>query len=231
MNKKECKEYKKKRIDKEEDAIKRQCCCLRYIVHCMPKVTFLGRIIRLIICAFDFLNISLYIRQIIKAKYRKSIIDIYVLLMSIAFPILVLILGWQEYFWVFIITIYILLTSLIYLLGVVFLDDVYKQPHSDKRSLLLVIVNYIGFTLYFSILYQYFHAVGEACGRIGRKIISNLEAVYFSFVTSTTLGFGDYKPIPGTPGQILVIIQVCTFLLFIVVFFNHFMNSRKDKNQ
>jgi len=211
-----CKKYK-------TSAVKRQCCCLRKI-YCKPKITWFERMFKLIICAAEFLNISLYIREIIRDKYRKGIIDLYVLLMSIVFPILVLVFGWQESLVVLIITLYLLSTSLIYLLGIVFLDDVYRWPHSKKRSLLLVFANYMGITLYFSILYQYFNAVKDVCG----KVISNLEAVYFSFVTSTTLGFGDYKPC-NSIGQILVILQVCIFLLFIVVFFNHFINLKQKE--
>lgn len=43
-----------------------------------------------------------------------------------------------------------------------------------------------------------------------------LDAVYFSSVTITTLGYGDFTPIKET-GKILVSVETITGLIFIVL--------------
>ncbi|HAK89103.1 MAG TPA: hypothetical protein DHV16_10270 [Nitrospiraceae bacterium] len=65
----------------------------------------------------------------------------------------------------------------------------------------------------FAALYLYTGAIGDACKVPIRK---PLDAVYFSSVTITTLGYGDFTPIKET-GKILVSVETITGLIFIVL--------------
>ena len=47
-----------------------------------------------------------------------------------------------------------------------------------------------------------------------------IDSVYFSFVTATTLGFGDFVPLNAL-GKILVILQTLTSIAFVGVFFSY----------
>ena len=54
------------------------------------------------------------------------------------------------------------------------------------------------------------------------------DAIYFSIVSSNSIGFGDYYPIT-TFGKVLVSIQAMFFLSFVVLFLNFFSAKVKNK--
>jgi hypothetical protein len=54
------------------------------------------------------------------------------------------------------------------------------------------------------------------------------DAVYFSIVTSSSIGYGDYYPIT-TIGKVLVSVQALLFLFFVVLFLNFFSTKIKSK--
>ena len=63
------------------------------------------------------------------------------------------------------------------------------------------------------------------------KKLTPFEAVYYSFVTMTTLGYGDYFPVSDA-GKFMVILQLIVFILFVVLFINYFshkLNIRKKE--
>ncbi|MCP4956955.1 Ion channel [Photobacterium aquimaris] len=77
---------------------------------------------------------------------------------------------------------YLLLETLLYLLDVIFLSDIYSPPISRKRSYLMLVINYIEVCLGFAVLYKATGGVSE--------LVSNFAAIYFSFITATTIGYG-----------------------------------------
>lgn len=208
-------------MENQKSLVILQCKYVKEILF-MKEITFVERLFKLLLCTSEFINLSLYIRSAFKdEQVRKNIIDLYVVLFNIILPIIIIYKEWEI---PPCILVYFIVTTVLYLLSIVFLKDIYRQSYSNNRSVLFLIFNYIGITLYFAILYKAFDAIRGSCYRA----VTYLDAVYFSFVTSTTLGFGDYKPVNNI-GQRLVIIQVCIFLLFIVVFFNHFMSLKKNE--
>lgn len=58
-----------------------------------------------------------------------------------------------------------------------------------------------------------------------------LDALYFSFITLTTVGFGDFAPITDT-GKVFtifyIIVGIGIILSFVNTIYNHF-NSRRDR--
>ncbi|MBU2046060.1 MAG: potassium channel family protein, partial [Bacteroidetes bacterium] len=52
-------------------------------------------------------------------------------------------------------------------------------------------------------------------------IESAIDAIYFSFITSSTVGYGDIHPISDV-GKILSIVQIFSSISFLVLFFNFF---------
>jgi hypothetical protein len=68
-----------------------------------------------------------------------------------------------------------------------------------------------------------------SCDNYFNKPFGNwFDAVYFSIVTSSSIGYGDYYPIK-TIGKILVSIQSLLFLFFVVLFLNFFSTKIKAK--
>jgi Ion channel len=54
------------------------------------------------------------------------------------------------------------------------------------------------------------------------------DPIYFSFITSATIGYGDYYP--ATPmGKLLVSLQSVLFLIFVALFLNFFSSKVESK--
>lgn len=100
-----------------------------------------------------------------------------------------------------------------------------------ERSIILILMNYLEITLDYAVIYKFLNLISGPNGHEfydkSKQAVSSLECVYFSFVTSTTLGYGDYSPNVGL-GQIVAIFQAITMLVFIVLFVNYFMTNLKD---
>ncbi len=113
-------------------------------------------------------------------------------------------------------------------------SEVSYQPPRLIRSLINTIWHYCEVTLAFAILYIFVHLfapdpffavdppmpdASELVESELREFSSNpLNPIYFSFVTITTLGYGDFSPCSDL-GKWLVILEVLLgFILLIVVF-------------
>jgi hypothetical protein len=103
--------------------------------------------------------------------------------------------------------IYFVLDILHNLAGGVFVWGRYSIYPS--RSLLFSAVNYFEVTIAFAIFYLYWDCLDV-------KPLYPTQALYFSLVTATTVGFGDIKP-ANLVGQTIVITQLSVFV-FIVLF-------------
>jgi hypothetical protein len=90
------------------------------------------------------------------------------------------------------------------------------------RSLLLSLINYGEVTITFAILYLRFDCLNV-------RSLSPLQALYFSAVTATTLGFGDITvkgsatTVPHRIGLALVALQLALFVFFALVLVNTFL--------
>ena len=87
--------------------------------------------------------------------------------------------------------------------------------------MLLLFFNYIEIVLSFGVLYS--------CGDNMNKPFTHwYDAIYFSMVTSASIGFGDFAP-ETTYARVLVSIQALFFLSFVVLFLSFFSNKVKNK--
>jgi len=176
------------------------------------------RIFRFFLILIHFVFPNLYVRNLSGKKgtvSRKLCVELYVLFKLLS-PLFILLFGLEKYTIICLIIIYLSIETITYLLGIVFLSDIYTKPISFKRSLILIFINFVEITLNFAVLYKGFNAI-----KLSDDVLS---PIYFSFVSGTTVGFGDITPI-SSMGQILVIFQSMIFLLFIVVFFSHFISN------
>lgn len=88
------------------------------------------------------------------------------------------------------------------------------QPHDRVR---LSLKSYLEIVLNFSLLYALL-PMTEAVWNNGQFPIQSTDAMYFSGVTITTLGYGDFSPAHWYP-QFLTVYEVfCGFILLIVCF-------------
>jgi hypothetical protein len=115
----------------------------------------------------------------------------------------------------------VLLETALYIPTLIFASDLFSRPRSYKRSMLLLFLNYLEIIFSFGVLYS--------CGNYLNKPFNNwFDAIYFSTITSSSIGYGDFYPATST-GKILVSIQALLFLFFVVLFLNFFSTKIKAK--
>lgn len=91
---------------------------------------------------------------------------------------------------------------------------------SPIRSIILLFFNYIEIIIHFASVYLLSLSIGNSGCQT--PITCPLEAIYFSIVTITTLGYGDIRPISRI-GRILVSLQVLIGIVLIVTVLARFL--------
>ncbi len=80
------------------------------------------------------------------------------------------------------------------------------------RSILLTLFSFFQLVIAFAVFYRQF------ASQFKDIVINQFQAIYFSFVTITTLGYGDFTPLPTAWHiQSIVIIQLVLGLYFLVI--------------
>jgi hypothetical protein len=176
-------------------------------------VTFgIERVFRLFLAASAYIFPGLYIRHVSGLRgllCRKLAIEIYVVV-KLVMPLLILPTFLVDSRLVQFVVAYLGVETLLYVLGLLFLSDIYKPPISNKRSYLMLVMNYVELCFDFAVLYL---GLGVVHG-----LTTPVDSAYFSFVTAFTVGYGDMYPNCDT-GKVLVMIQcVCSLVLITLVF-------------
>jgi|LakMenE18May11ns_1017448.scaffolds.fasta_scaffold9919160_3 voltage-gated potassium channel len=186
------------------------------------------KLLRLALAFSQFMFPGIYIKHLFWRfgnLYEDLSIDVYVLF-KMLFPLIILYNGLQSYsiggfsFFIFI-PVYFLLETVFHVSTLVLASDIFSRPRSYRRAVLLLFFNFLEIVFDFAVLYSSGHHVNPAFEHL-------IDPVYFSFTTSTTIGFGDYTPI-STVARILVICQALIYLLFLVLFVNVFANRIEQK--
>ena len=87
--------------------------------------------------------------------------------------------------------------------------------------MLLLFFNYMEIVLSFGVIYarnDYFNMPFKHW----------FDPAYFSFITSASIGYGDYYPVTAK-GKFLVSIQSIIYLIFVVLFVNFFTNKVENR--
>jgi hypothetical protein len=88
------------------------------------------------------------------------------------------------------------------------------KPILLRRSLVIAVINLYECVVGYAILYLFSGGVVENTPG-GAPLTSRFTALYYSFVTMLTVGYGDY--VPKEPGAKLVVIaQLATILVFLI---------------
>jgi len=181
------------------------------------------KIVRLLLSSSQLLFPGIYIKYLaskIGHEYQDLVMDIYILL-KVAFPILILYNTLQSNTFLIYLMIYVLVETLLYIPTLIFASDLFTRPRSYKRSMLLLFFNYIEIVVAFGVLYT----LGD---NMNKPFAHWFDSIYFSLVTSNSIGFGDYYPIT-TYGKVLVSMQALFFLSFVILFLNFFSTKVKGK--
>lgn len=183
----------------------------------------LEKIVRLFLSSSQLFFPGIYIKYLACKKgieYQDLALDFYILF-KVAFPLLILVNRWQENSIVICVMVYFLLETILYIPTLIFASDLFSKPRSYRRSMLLLFLNYIEIVFAFAVLYS--------CGNYLNKPFAHwFDAVYFSIITSSSIGYGDFYPVTAF-GKILVSSQALLFLFFVVLFLNFFSAKIKAK--
>ncbi len=179
------------------------------------------RIIRLLCILSNYLFPSLYVREF-SGKYgwqaRKLAMDCMTII-NLLIPIIVLLFGWYENVIVVIISSYLSIGTLSYVVNLIVLQPEYSKPGSYLRSIISFAFNYIQLILCFAVIYMAMNPTSFSCGAEHHDVI---HMVYYSFITAATVGFGDITP-KSTAAIMLAIVQTCISMLFLYIVFTTFV--------
>ena len=181
------------------------------------------KIIRLLLSSSQLLFPGIYIKFLANKKgpqYVDLSLDCYVLL-KVLFPIMIVINHWQVNNFVIYVMVYVVLETILYIPTLIFASDTFSKPRSYRRSMLLLFFNYLEIVFAYAVLYT--------CGNYLNKPFQHwFDAIYFSIITSSSIGYGDYYP-TTTFGKFLVSTQALLFLFFVILFLNFFSTKIKGK--
>jgi Ion channel len=181
------------------------------------------KILRLFLAFSQFFFLGTYIKQIFGKKgiaHQDLSVDAFVLL-KVILPIFVLKNNLQHNSTLFWILIWFVTETMMYIPTLIFASDIFSRPRSYRRSMLLLFFNYLEIVFVFAVIYS-------TENYLNKPFEHWFDAIYFSFITSATIGYGDFYPV--TPiGKFLVSCQSLFFLVFVVLFLNFFTNKVENK--
>lgn len=177
------------------------------------------KLIRLFLAISQFLFLGTYIKELFGKRgieYQDLSVDFFVLF-KVIYPLVLMYFGLNQNNILFSIMIWFLIETLLYVPTLIFASDIFSRPRSYRRSMLLLFLNYLEIVLSFGVIYSRFNL-------FNKPFEHWFDSIYFSFITSATIGFGDYYPIDFL-GKFLVSFQSIIFLVFVVLFLNFFNNK------
>ena len=174
------------------------------------------KILRLFLVSIQIIFPGVHIRQFFGrfgVVKRNVAVEFFVLFKTLL-PIFFLVSGLYKYTVTVLISCYLLMETICYVASLIFVSDMFVKPRSYRRNILMLFLNYMEISLCFAVIYAGMHLLGD-------KPLNVMDYIYFSIVTSTTIGYGDMHPVTQT-GQLMVCIQAVMVVAFIVLFLNFF---------
>lgn len=187
------------------------------------------RLVRLFLAGIQFLSLGLYLRQLLRhasIQSRKALMEVYVVL-KMSLPLVLMSQGYVTSVVALWTVVYFMIETIAYLMGLIFLSDANREPVSPKRSLILLFINFFEIVFYFAFIYYRYDVLDPAAFNLHFQ--SSSDAVYFSFVTAGTVGYGDIVPLVIATKQ-MAIVQITLTFIFVALFLNYFNNLLQRNN-
>jgi len=181
------------------------------------------KVLRLALAASPFVFPGLYLKELSGRRgqtYQDLTVDFFVL-SKVIYPFLILYFGLSHQPWVVAVTVWLMIETVLYVPTLIFASDTLARPRSYRRSMLLLFVNYIEIIFDFAVIYS--------SGNFFNKPFHTwFDPIYFSFITSASIGYGDFYPV-SPAGKLIVSFHSVIFLIFVVVFLNFFSSKVPSK--
>jgi hypothetical protein len=174
------------------------------------------KILRLFLVFIQYIFPGLHIRNFF-GRYgiiKRYVANEFYVFLKTLLPLFFLLSGLYHYKITVIISIYLLIETICYVASLIFVADMFVKPRSYRRNILMLFFNYIEISFSFAVIYAGMHLLGD-------NVNSVIDYIYFSIVTSTTIGYGDFHPVSSL-GKIVVCIQAVMVVAFVVLFLNFF---------
>lgn len=153
------------------------------------------------------------------AGYQDLAMDGYIL-GKVIFPLYIIINNLEHNNIILWIMIYLLAETVLYIPTLIFASDLFAKPRSYKRSMLMLFFNYSEIIFSFAVLYS-------SGNYLNLPFYHWYDPIYFSVVTSSTIGYGEYYPVAPL-GKFMVSIQALLFIFFVILFLNFFTTKIKS---
>jgi len=173
------------------------------------------RVVKLFLTSVQFIFPALYIRYYFgkHGMLARKLANEFYTVIKVVLPILLLLFSSKSTFFLIVI-IYFGIETVIYTANILFLQGIYTKPISNKRSILLGMLNYLEILLDFSFIYYFLGSLSKAIGKF--------DFFYFSVMTSATVGYGDITP---TSHRGIVVIQIFITLFFTLFLLSYFLQN------
>lgn len=174
------------------------------------------KIVRLFLVGIQFIFPGIHVRNFF-GRYgliKRNVAVEFFVLFKTCLPLFFILSGLYHYKITVIISVYLLLETIFYVASLIFVADMFVKPRSYRRNVLMLFLNYLELSFSFAVIYAGLHLLGS-------QPQTNFDYLYFSVVTSTTIGYGDIHPV-GDLGKVTVCIQAIMVVAFIVLFLNFF---------
>jgi len=174
------------------------------------------KILRLFLVCVQFIFPGIHVRALFRKSglIKRNVAIEFFVLFKTCLPVFFLFSGLYKYKITVAISCYLLIETICYVASLIFVADMFVKPRSYRRNILMLFLNYMEISFCFAVMYAGFHLLGN-------QPQSVIDYIYFSIVTSTTIGYGDLHPV-NDAGKILVCIQAVIVVAFIVLFLNFF---------
>ena len=176
----------------------------------------LEKIVRLGLSLSQFLFPGTYIKHLFWRNgplYQDFATEVFVLFKT-AFPLIMMHYGWEHNAFAFWLAVWLMLETVVYIPTLLFASDLFASPRSYRRTKLLLFLNYLEVVFTFAMIHL-------AANSFNIPFAHWTDAVYTSFMITSTIGFGDHYPISGM-GKMLVSLQSIFYLSYIALFINFF---------
>ncbi len=176
------------------------------------------RLLRLFLASSQFLFLGTYLRELFgKTTISRDLSIDCLVIFKIIFSLLTIKYSWYNNDWILAILIWFLLETTLYIPTLIFASDYLSRPRSYRRAMILFFFNFIEVNLSYASVYSKF-------GLLNKEITHWFDYVYFSFVVSSSTGFGDIYPIDFS-GKVLLVSHSIISIMFIVLFLNSFSSK------
>ncbi|MDP3467439.1 MAG: ion channel [Daejeonella sp.] len=173
------------------------------------------RLLRLFLVGSKILFPGIYIEYLTKSSslYKRKLVGEFYVIFKTLVPFFMLYFSLWNHMWLYIFNIYLLIETFLYIFHKIFLPE-HDQSKMINRSIILLFFNFIEVIASFGVIYA-------AGNYLNQPIQGWIDALYFSFITGVTIGYGDFYPV-NENGKILVMLQILSTMAFLFLFFNFF---------